>query len=140
MRAKDHRKHIPIGVKLKSALLAAGFSEEAIESGQIQFDHFPALGIRPVVDGVMKPESNDWRYIRPMLKADHDLKTRGAGATTAGTDVGNAAKVKRIEKDPDGGEEFRRRLLATKTGGKPPETKTRKRPWPTRPFPKRTKT
>ncbi len=139
MRAKDHRKAIPLGVKLKSALLAAGFSEEAIESGAIDFDHHPSLGVRPVVDGEMVPHPNDWRYLRPMLREEHDIKTRGTGATTAGSDVGNAAKVKRVEKDPPGGEEFRRRLLAVKTGGKPPETKKRKRPWPTRKFETRKK-
>jgi hypothetical protein len=140
MRAKDHRKPIPVGVKLKSSLLAAGFSEEAIEGGHIQFDHFPALGIRPVDEhGQIQPPANDYRYIRPMLKADHDIKTRGRGATTAGSDVGNAAKVKRLERDPRGGEEFRRRLLAKAEGKPPPETKKRKRPWPSRPFPNQRK-
>ena len=140
MRAKDHRRAIPLGVKLKSALLAAGFSEEAIESGAIDFDHQPAISLRTLDEnGELQPPANDWRYLRPMLREDHAIKTRGTGATTAGSDVGNAAKVKRVEKDPPGGEEFRRRLLAVKTGGKPPETKKRKRPWPTRKFETRKK-
>lgn len=158
MRAKDHRKAIPVGVKLKSALLLAGFTEAEIDGGLIEFDHTPALALRTIDEsGEIQPPANDYRYIRPMLAEAHAAKTRGTGATTAGSDVGNAAKVKRIEKDPGGGEEFRRRLLAKKTltgcttpeqaeslsrwhrGGKPPETKKRKRPWPTRKFETRKK-
>lgn len=140
MRAKDHRKAIPVGVKLKSALRAAGFTEAEIDGGLIEFDHTPALALRTIDEsGEIQPPANDYRHIRPMLREAHAIKTRGTGATTAGSDVGNAAKVKRVEKDPPGGEEFRRRLLAVKTGGKPPETKKRKRPWPTRKFETRKK-
>ena len=136
MRAKDHRKPIPVGVKLKAALLAGvRFTEEQIESGGIQFDHFPALTLRSLdANGEITPASNDYRYIRPMLAADHDIKTRGRGATTAGSDVGAGAKLSRIEKDPPGGEEFRRRVLAVKSGEPKPEPGRRKTIWPKRPF------
>lgn len=140
MRAKDHRKAIPLGVKLHACLLLLGFTDEEIAGG-VEWDHAPALALR-VVDpesGQLVPHPNDPRYLRPLRKVEHAVKTRGTGATTAGSDVGNAAKVKRVEKDPPGGEEFRRRLLAVKTGGKPPETKKRKRPWPTRKFETRKK-
>ncbi|CAM5769952.1 hypothetical protein [Bosea minatitlanensis] len=137
MRASDHRKHIPVGVKLHATLLLLGFSDEEIAGG-LEWDHQPALALR-IVDpetGELTPHPNDPRYLRPLRKAEHALKTRGAGATTAGSDVGSAAKVKRIEKDPAGGEAFRRRILAIKRGDEPPPSK-RKRQWPTRPFPNR---
>lgn len=136
MRAADHRRHIPVGVKLHACLLLLGFSEEEIAGGQIEWDHTPALALRSIdaETGEMTPHPNDPRYLEPRRKAEHAIKTRGRGATTAGSDVGAASKLKRIEKDPGGGEEFRRRLLAAKTGGKPPETKKRKHQWPSRPF------
>lgn len=135
MKASDHRKAIPLGVKLKSALLDAGFTEAEIDSGLIEFDHSPALALRTIDEnGEIQPPANDYRYIRPMMRDDHAAKTRGTGATTAGSDVGNAAKVKRLEKDPGGGEAFRAKLLAVKTGEKPPETKKRKHQWPSRPM------
>lgn len=138
MRASDHRRHIPIGVKLHAALLLLGFSDEEIAGG-LQWDHQPALALR-VFDpetGELTPHPNDPHYLRPLRTADHDVKTRGSGATTAGTDVGNAAKVKRIEKDPPGGEDFRRRILAIKRGDEPPPPSKRKRALPSRPFPNR---
>ena len=141
MRAADHRKAIPLGVKLKAALRAAGFTEDEIESGEIQFDHHPALALRGLDEnGEIYPQANDWRFLRPMLKGDHALKTRGAGATTAGSDIGVAAKLKRVAKDPPGGEEFRRKLLAVKAGEPPAPTKKPKRKWASRPFPTRSKT
>lgn len=137
MRASDHRKSIPVGVKLQAALLLLGFTEDEITGG-LEWDHQPALALR-IVDpqtGELVPHPNDPRYLRPLRKAEHAVKTRGSGATTAGTDVGNASKVKRIEKDPSGGEEFRRRLLAIKRGDEPPPSK-RKASIASRPFPGR---
>lgn len=137
MRAKDHRLGIPLGVKLKATLLFAGFSEEQIEAG-VQFDHCPALGRRSLDEnGEITPASNDYRYIRPMTKPDHDIKTRGRGATTAGSDIGEIAKTKRIEKDPAGGAAFRRKLLAAKAGLDEPAAPAKrkfKKAWPARPF------
>lgn len=100
----------------------------SIEETDFDHEHALALGGADTIEN-----------LRAVHKDCHAAKTRGTGATTAGSDVGNAAKVKRVEKDPPGGEEFRRRLLAVKTGGKPPETKKRKRPWPTRKFETRKK-
>ncbi len=140
MRAADFRKGIPVGVKLKAALKAAGFTDDEIENGEIQFDHAPALALRGLDQyGEIYPPANDWRFLRPMRKADHDLKTRGTGATTAGSDVGVAAKLKRVAKDPPGGEEFRRKLLAVKAGEPPAPTKRPKQKWGSRPFQKRIK-
>ena len=138
MRASDHRKHIPIGVKLKAALLMLGFSEDEIAGG-VEWDHQPALALRIVdpVSGELQPHPNDPRYLRPLRTEEHAVKTRGAGATTAGSDVGVAAKLKRLERDRRGGEEFRRRMLTKGPDEPEPPLTKRKRPWPKRAFPKR---
>lgn len=98
MTTKDHRKHIPIGTKLHATLLLLGFTEEQIVGGQIQWDHYPALGLRVIDEatGEMMPAPNDPKYIRPMLKEPHAIKTNGTKATTAGSDKHAIAKVKRL--------------------------------------------
>jgi hypothetical protein len=131
MKASDHRKHIPVGVKLHSCLLLLGYTEEEILNG-IDWDHFPALSLR-VVDsetGLLVPAANDPRYIRPLRKAEHAVKTFGSGATTAGSDIGNAYKLKRLEKKTA---EFNA-MLAEKYAG---EREKRRSKWAKRPFPKR---
>lgn len=136
MRAKDHRLGIPLGVKLHACLLLLGFTDEEITGGGIQWDHAWSLNTRTInADGEMDPHPNDPRYIVPLRKAAHDIKTRGSGATTAGSDVGKGAKLKRIEKDPAGGAEFRRKLLTVKTGlDDHAVLAKRKTKWPSRPF------
>ena len=91
----------------------------------LDFDHAHALALGG---------ADEIENLRAVHRDCHAVKTRGAGATTAGSDIGNAAKVKRLERDPRGGEEFRRRLLAKADGEPPPETKKRKHQWPKRPF------
>lgn len=114
-----------IGVKLAACLSMLGLLGEEVE-----FDHYPALALRlRTPEGGYIPDELDPRYIRPMLKDKHKIKTFGSGATTAGSDIGNAAKIKRIEKDPSGGEEFRRRILA-----KEPRKERKKQKIPSRPF------
>jgi hypothetical protein len=131
MSTREHRKSIPLGVKLHACLLALGYTDEEITGGGIQFDHCPALALRFVdpETGEMMPAPNDPRHIRPMRKADHARKTFGVPATTAGSDIHAAAKVKRIAADPAGGEEFRRRLLTPKPRDERPRSK-----WPSRKF------
>ncbi len=103
--AREHRLYIPVGVKLHAALLMLGFSEDEIAGG-IQWNHKPALALR-VVDpetGQLDPHPNDPRYLEPLRTADHLQVTTGRRpgaertATTAGSDIGNAAKVKRLER------------------------------------------
>lgn len=103
--ARDHRKHIPIGVKLHACLLLLGFSDDEIAGG-IQWNHKPALALRVVDEetGELTPHPNDPRYLEPLRTADHLRITTGRRpgaertATTAGSDIGNAAKVKRLER------------------------------------------
>ncbi|MGE0231733.1 MAG: hypothetical protein AB7O39_03420 [Flavobacteriaceae bacterium] len=96
-RTSDHRKSIPLGVRLHSVLLLLGYTDEEITGGGIQWDHCPALGLR-FVDrdtGEMIPAPNDPRYIRPMRTAEHRVKTSGTKATSAGSDIHAIAKAKR---------------------------------------------
>ncbi|WP_406853526.1 hypothetical protein ABEG18_13215 [Alsobacter sp. KACC 23698] len=140
MSTREHRKAIPIGVKMQACLLLLGFTEDEIAGGAVQWDHHPALALRFVdpETGEMSPAPNDPRYLRPLRKAEHAEKTFGRKATTAGSDVGLAAKVKRLDKSEA---EFRRRLLAKSepTAFLPMdhEDRGRKRAWPSRPFPSR---
>ena len=133
MTTREHRKAIPLGVKLHAALLALGYTDEEIVGGHLRWDHHPALALRFVdpETGEMTPAPNDPRYIRPMRKDEHDVKTFGLPATTAGSDIGRAAKVKRLTADH---EAARRRMLAKDAGE--PKQPTR---WGSRPFPKRRK-
>lgn len=122
------RKKIPDKVKLIAALKRMGLTIE-----QVQFDHNPALALRPIdpVTGDTIPSANDPNYIDLLLITEHKVKTFGKGGekrvTTAGSDVGNIAKVRRLEKAQ---EEARRRMLATDTGEEP----VRKSRWPKRSF------
>lgn len=130
-RKRGVRKAIPDRVKLIAALRRFGLTID-----QVQFDHNPALGLRPVdpVTGDTIPPANSPDHIELLLVAEHHEKTFGPGGekriTTAGSDVARIAKVKRLSKEQ---EEMRRRMLA-KTTGEPPAKKSK---WPNRPFPNR---
>lgn len=127
------RKPIPDRVKLLAALRRFGLS-----IGEVQFDHNPALALRPInkLTGDTIPPANDPEHIDMLLLGEHKAKTFGPGGekriTTAGSDIGNIAKVRRLTKAQ---EESRRRMLA-KAEGQEPERKTK---WPKRSFPKKQK-
>ncbi|THK34010.1 hypothetical protein EHS39_32900 [Ensifer sp. MPMI2T] len=119
---------MPDKVKLIAALRRMGLTIE-----QVQFDHNPALALRPIdpATGDTIPPANDPEYIELLLIAEHKEKTFGKGGekrvTTAGSDIGNIAKVRRLT---EAQEEARRRMLAKDAGEKP----VRKSRWPKRPF------
>ena len=141
MRARDHRKAISLGVKLHACLILLGFTDEQIAGG-VEWDHDPALAIRALDEhGNLHPAANDPHYIRPLTKPAHAIKTRGRGATTAGSDVHVAAKLKRLEAMNTA---YRAIILRKAQGEPPPETTKPKRPIQSRgfgdqphPFPKR---
>lgn len=106
------RPHMSLSVKLAACLDALGFAP----GEDIEWDHTWALGLRPrTADGGYDPPANDPRYIRPKRRGMHHIKTRGNGATTAGSDVGNMRHLRGLTKSQ---EEFQRRLLA-KVPGEP---------------------
>lgn len=107
--ARLPRPHMSLSVKLAACLDALGFPLDA----EIEWDHTWALGLRPrTADGGYDPPANDPRYIRPKMKGEHATKTRGNGATTAGSDVHLIAKGKRLAKN----QEAFREMLMSKAG------------------------
>lgn len=116
-----------LGEKIAQCLEWLGFEPD----DEIEWDHQPALVLRKrTADGGYDPPANDPRYIRPMRKADHKVKTIGRGATTAGSDVGNARHLGDLIESHAGHE----RRMAGKQCGKPRE---RTGTIPSRPFDKR---
>lgn len=131
-----------MSVKLEACLRLLGF-----EAGEeIDFDHHPALELRPVnADGTdTDPPQHDPNYIRPLRRhTEHKLKTNGRRGTSdlsidSNADKARIAKAKRLEE-----ETFRRRLLETdrfvEEHKRPERPKSRwpKRKLQGRPFPKR---
>lgn len=97
------RKSIPLGVKVQSTLLLLGFSEkEVFGKGLIEWDHVPALELRPLdpQTGDTVPPANDPRYVRPLRKAAHRTKTSGRRGekrvTSYGSDAHAIAKARRV--------------------------------------------
>lgn len=120
----NRRKHIPLLAQLHAALRQLGF-----EPHEVELDHTPALALREWSEERQDtiPPASDPKYLVWRPKAAHREKTFGRGATTAGSDIGEAARLKRLERKTA---EFRSRLLA-KEPGKPRQKSTR---WPKRPF------
>lgn len=116
---------MPLAVKLAAALHALGLDPSAVD-----FDHDPALGLRPrdPETGDTIPPANDWRHIVPRDRRAHHDKTFGTHVPLSG-DVSKIAKVKRLSAEQ---EAFRARLL-TKGSDAP----ARPSSWPKRPFAKR---
>lgn len=135
---RPKRKAIPDRVKLIAALRRMGLTIT-----EVQFDHNPALWLRPInpLTGDTIPPANDPDHIDMLLLVEHKTKTFGRGGdkriTTAGSDIGNISKTRRVSADH---EEFRRRMLAKDAGEEPPvEKQKRKSKWPSRPFSRRKK-
>lgn len=74
--------------------------EVPLDSVQLECDHEPALGLRDVdaVTGRHIPHQHDDRYLVFRPKVRHAEKTRGTGATTAGSDVGEMRKTRQLVK------------------------------------------
>lgn len=107
----DVRKAIPLSVKLAVALRMLGFRPE----DEVQFDHDPALGLRPWNEETQDfvPPQLDPDAIVIKTKAAHRTKTSGRKGerrvTSYGSDQHAIAKIDRVEKDEAA---FRARLLA----------------------------
>jgi hypothetical protein len=125
---EKRRKAIPDRVKLTAALRRFGLT-----TADVQFDHNPALELRPwnPLTNDTIPPANSPDHIEMLLIAEHKVKTFGAGGekriSTADGDVGKIAKVRRLTAQQ---EEARRRMLAKDEGEKP----QKKSKWPKRPF------
>lgn len=100
MTERPARKFIPIGIRLQACLYMLGFDPV---NEKIEWDHFPAIGLRALnADGTdYEPAQLDPRFIRPMRKADHQIKTSGRKGESKFSSSGNGdtsrvAKAKRI--------------------------------------------
>ncbi|MFC5423225.1 HNH endonuclease signature motif containing protein [Bosea eneae] len=91
----------------------------------LDFDHEHALALGG---------ADEIENLRAVHRDCHAVKTRGAGATTAGSDIGKIAKMRRNAKKEAA---FRAQLLAKATGSEPPAPTRRKSRIPSRPFPNR---
>jgi len=124
------RKPIPLKVRLEAALLALG-----LDPADVEWDHAPALGLRPVnaAGDDYDPPQHDPLYIVPRPTVRHARKTNGDPAVPLSGDKAKIAKTKRLEARHA---EFRARLLA-KDGHPPGPAKPSR--WPKRKFPRRAK-
>ena len=125
------RKHISLLTKLHAALYQLGF-----EPHEVELDHAPALALREWDEAAQDtiPPASDPRYLVWMPKADHAVKTRGAGATTAGSDIGKMKKLRKLVAQQA---EFQAKILAKGGQATAPKPKKPRRPWPSRPIPNR---
>jgi hypothetical protein len=85
---------MPVRVRLEAALIFAGLDPMAVD-----FDHDPALGLRPLnargTDTV--PPANDPRYIVPRARATHKQKTHGDPAIPRSGDLSKIRHADRLE-------------------------------------------
>lgn len=123
------RKKVPDRVALAVALRQLGF-----EPHEVELDHDPALGLRKVrEDGTdWEPSQHDPKYLVWRPKADHKVKTFGTPATTAGSDIHQIAKAKRLARSE---QEFRDRILAKDRGEQKPKSRWGSRPFGRKPRP-----
>lgn len=101
----EKRRPVPLSKSLPAALAQleslmrkAGMIPVEVTAVEWELDHDPALGLRDVdpATGQHQPHQHDERFLVWRPKAKHALKTRGAGATTAGSDVGEMRKTRQL--------------------------------------------
>jgi len=114
---EEKRSAIPLGVKLRSALIALGLDPDHVE-----WHHEPPLKLRPWTGTDYDPPANDPAHIVPMAKVEHRERTAAA-------DIPAIAKVRRVTKAELS---FRERVLARWAGEPKPPSKWRSRPFQTK--------
>lgn len=89
------RPHMPLSVKLDSALIALG-----LEPGNVDFDHCPALRLRKFdpETGKYSPPANDPKYITPRARPDHRDKTKGDAKQIAAKRRGERKLDEKVER------------------------------------------
>jgi hypothetical protein len=141
------KKAIPDRVKLEVVLAQAGKCKECGERlgalPGIRFDHRPPWELRPWCEETQDtdPPANSVAHMEAVHANCHDVRTFGevkGEKNKAPGDLSLIAKARRIDKV----QEFHRRIMAEKAGVEVDEIapkQRRKRPIPSRPFPKRQK-
>jgi hypothetical protein len=114
-RAAEPRRKVPLKAQLEAALRQLGF-----EPHEVDLDHDPALGLRPIdpETGQHRPHQHDPKALIWRPKAEHRAKTTGRRgesdlSLTFNGDQSRIAKAGRLE---EASEDFRRRLLAKELG------------------------
>ena len=100
----EKRREPPLHVKLTCALRQLVEAWKALgkipadAEPALEFDHITALGLRDVCPETRQhiPHQHDPDYLQWLPKVDHDRKTRGNGATTNGSDVGEMRKTRQL--------------------------------------------
>lgn len=109
---RPRRLYIPLDVRREAARLQGGYctcgcgtpcwEDEKETKALVEWDHHPALRLRDLnrrkTDYV--PAQLDPRYLVGRCKDSHSRKTRGTGATTAGTDTGAITKERKRNRRP----------------------------------------
>lgn len=125
------RPHMPLSVKLDSALIALG-----LEPGDVDFDHCPALRLREFdpETGEYNPPANDPKYITPRARPDHRNKTKGDAKQIASKRRQERKLNQKVKKQADRLEKGRQIIDAMAAGQhvekdmRPTETRKRKIP------------
>ena len=91
---RPKRKPIPLKARLEACLLLL-----KIDPKDVQWDHDPPLGLRGINGTDYDPPQHDPRYIQPLSKAVHALKTDGDHVPLS-SDKSRIAKAKRLERGP----------------------------------------
>jgi hypothetical protein len=109
MRERPPRAHMPLAVQRavvarQNGVCGCGCGQAVSEKpkSNTEFDHMPSIRLREINregDDYIPPQ-NDPDYIVARCPASHAAKTRGTGATTAGTDIGNIKKERRRGRPP----------------------------------------
>lgn len=103
------RTHMPIAVKREVSLrqeyrckCGCGQHVSAVPKSNTNFDHRPPLRLRDInADGTdYDPPQHSAEHIDAICKTEHDRRTFGTGATTAGTDFGAIKKERKRNKPP----------------------------------------
>lgn len=135
MTTSEHRKAIPLKVKLQVLInqaRCAVCAERLGELENVEFDHRPPLVAREFdpVAGDYIPPQNDPNYMQAAHSDCHLYLTTGRKGdkkiTSRGSDIGEAARVKRLEREH---EDFRQRVLKKEPGPAPAKEQSR---WPKR--------
>ena len=104
MTVRPRRKAIPATIKVavlwrQAFMCKCGCGDFVGPGFPTHYDHEPALRLRAVnragTDYI--PAQHDPAYIDARCPDSHRVKTHGAGATTAGTDIGKIKKLRRHE-------------------------------------------
>lgn len=94
---QKRRKSIPLSVKLAVALDEVRRLRGLPADTKFHFDHIPALALRPWDEDTQDtiPPANDPAALQLLTDTEHNRKTNGNAATTAGSDKNRIAKQDR---------------------------------------------